>query len=77
MKVAIQRDMDEREEDNKTLKECQKKKIIKWNDDAILQESVERVGEYLQEIFPRLGFNDHLEGSVGGARRGGVIALRQ
>jgi hypothetical protein len=61
LRDGLRSDMMARKEENKCLRPVQRKKVVHWRDDAILQESTVRVGTYLQAILPTLPFFDHLD----------------
>ena len=56
---GIQADMAHRREENKRLQPAQRKKIVGWRDNLILQECATRVGSFLAEVLPGLPFFDH------------------
>ena len=61
LRDGVRSDMLARREENKCLKPAQRKKVVHWRDDAILQEATNRVDAFLHDILPSLPFFDHLD----------------
>jgi hypothetical protein len=60
MRAGFESDMQQRVEENKVVRDVQKKEVIPWGSNAILQEVPSRVADFIGAIIPTLGLFDHV-----------------